>query len=60
MKKRLRLTDSEAKFLGLNLSENKDQKNARYTITTEQLKEIYISRGYDLGLINECIQKGIS
>lgn len=60
MKKRLRLTDSEAKFLGLNLSENKDQKNARYTITTEQLKEIYVSRGYDLGLINECIQKGIS
>jgi len=60
MKKRLRLTDSEAKFLGLNVSEKKDQKNAKYYLSTEQLKEIYISRGYDLGLINECIEKGIS
>ncbi|MBG7631041.1 MAG: hypothetical protein IZT56_11505 [Bacteroidetes bacterium] len=60
MKKRLRLTDSEAENLGLEISEKRDQKNAKYTITSEQLKQLYIYRGFDPALIGECIEKGIS
>ena len=60
MKKRLRLTDEEAKILGLQIPQTKKHKNARYTITTEQLKEVYIYRGYDPALIGECVDKGIS
>ncbi len=60
MKKRLRLTDEEAKILGLQIPLTKKHKNARYTITTEQLKEVYIYRGYDPALIGECVDKGIS
>ena len=60
MNKRIRLTDSEVGILGLEIRGKKDQRNAKYTITSEQLKQLYIYRGYDLGLINECIEKGIS
>jgi hypothetical protein len=58
--KRLRLTDLEAENLGLEISEKRDQKNARYTINSEQLKQLYTYRGYDPALIGECIEKGIS
>ena len=60
MNKRTRLSDSEAEILGLEISEKKDQKNAKYTITAEQLEKLYIYRGYDPALIGECIEKGIS
>lgn len=60
MNKRIRLSDSEAEILGLEISEKKDQKNAKYTITAEQLKQLYIYRGYDPALIEECIKTGIS
>ena len=60
MNKRIRLTDSEAGILGLEISEKRDQKNAKYTITAEQLKQLYIYRGFDPALIGECIEKGIS
>jgi hypothetical protein len=58
--KRIRLTDSEAEILGLEIFKKRDQKNAKYTITAEQLKQLYIYRGFDPALIGECIEKGIS
>ena len=60
MNKRIRLTETEAAILGLKINKTKDQKNAKYTLNAEQLEKIYISRGYDPALINECIEKGIS
>jgi hypothetical protein len=60
MKKRLRVTDAEAKILGLEIKKKEGKRNSKYTVNDEQLKELYIYRGFDPALIGECIEKGIS
>jgi hypothetical protein len=42
MKKRLRVTDAEAKILGLEIKKKEGKRNAKYTVNDEQLKELYI------------------
>ena len=55
MKKRVRLSTAEAKKLELALNVNN-----RYWLRDNQLKELYTLRGYDGGLIDECIDKDVS
>lgn len=41
MKKRRRLTDSEAVYLGFEIRKDKNQVNAKYTLNTGQLKTLF-------------------
>lgn len=52
---RIRLSEIEIKHLG----KNKIATN-QYSLTDEEVRSLYILRGYDEALINECIEQGIS
>jgi hypothetical protein len=55
MSKRLRLNDDEINHLKLEKKEN----NNRYSLNKDQLKSIYIYRGYDEGMVVEAIDHGL-
>ena len=52
---RLRLTIPEANHLG-----KEEKKDNQYSLTDEETRKIYIFRGYDEALVNECIEQGIT
>ena len=60
MKKRLRLKAQEAEHLGIQIKSSDGKRNARYNLTPEQTKELYLLRGYDPALVDECVETGIS
>lgn len=49
---RMRLTSTEASFLGLVVREEKDRENARYSISANQAKQIYEARGKEFVALN--------
>jgi len=53
-KKRYRLTEVEYQHLGI-----KPNANNRSWLSDEQRKQLYLFRGYDEAIIDECIEKGI-
>ena len=55
MNQRLRLKTEEVKLLNL-----KEFSGNKYTLNEEQLKALYIHRGYDEGLVEEAISQGIT
>jgi len=54
--RKMRLNDREIEHL---LLENKN-KNKQYRLNPEQLKALYIFRGYDKALVDEAVDNGIS
>ena len=52
---RLRLTTPEANHLG-----KEEKKDNQYSLTDEETRSVYIFRGYDEALVNECIEQGIT
>ena len=52
---RLRLSEQELQLIG----KNKKSTN-QYHLTNEESKKIFLYRGYDEALVNECIEQGVS
>jgi len=60
MKKRFRLKPHELKHLDIKQKDSNGQSFAQYYLDEHQQKKLYLFRGYDEGLIDECIETGIS
>jgi len=60
MKKQFRLKPHEVNHLNLVELVQGGKSNPKYTLDIDEQRKLYLFRGYDLGLIEECLKTGIS